>query len=731
MSSYHKGNPHKIAAMASKSCNAVSARDLYVPMQADVTADTGNRTYEVVITAFCYFGTRINIENIFHDMTINGTPVANHTINGWVSKDEPGKQIATLTLTGTYNAEGKPSQKDYEVSLFGQMAYYRDIGCTDRKEIPFQNTIVFQIPDIEPHYTQPATPVIDSVTSLEDALLINLHTTSFGEGGGRYLYIECSKTSDFATMKVSEKIDTLSGTVRISNLQVNTKYYIRAVAANNGASVTGVSQEAATLASSEFSYVRAEIPSGAGRVKYGLRTFAGGSANSWTSYGEFSKDGGTTWTVMNSSTSTLQGFTGVMSGTQAGDVVLLRTRTVTNAGTFISAPVEYTVPGTFYINITGVSTPAGGTAKVTTSGSASGCSGTTKTDIYYRPYGMEEEWVLGGTINGTNGTVTLTGLNPNYAEYEVEANLTRGTCEYDSQTVKFFTVPSMAHNDTCDSLDYLVQLICQTYNAIKQGNITVYMNDDTKKWCEGEDGIPTLAAIMSRVNRYMHAVGCILCSMEGFIELLKEAEPNQVFMGQLGWVDCDEVPTEGSQYPVLSSGVHAAIDELIHQVWHYAGEYDYYAYNPLELNTQSGTATGQTAVMGDKKYKWNGSSWVEDGEPVMENFGVIHINYGRHADKAYYWFVDGWNRLDADTDEIEARLEALESINVVTSLDVDKDYKIATFADTGNVVTNSIQIDTTIPTDVQRNTLILITQPERQNEQHLIVYDDGDGNPIP
>lgn len=176
MSFYHKGNAHKISAMASKSCNAVSARDLYVPMQADVTVNTANRTFQVVVTAYCYFGTRINIENVFHDMTINGTAVSNATIDGWV-KDEPGKQIATLTINGTYNAEGKPNQSDFEIYLYGQMTYYKDVGCTETKDIPFSNVVVFQVDDIEPAYTQPATPVIDSVASLDDALLIDLHTT--------------------------------------------------------------------------------------------------------------------------------------------------------------------------------------------------------------------------------------------------------------------------------------------------------------------------------------------------------------------------------------------------------------------------------------------------------------------------------------------------------------------------------------------------------------------------
>lgn len=739
---YHKGIAHKIPAMASKSCNAVSSRDLYVPFGYEINVDNANRTYTVTLSACCYFGTRINVENIFHDMTIAGEPVANYTLDGWVSGTEPGKEVATLTLSGTFNPEGKPSTKDYDVSLFGTMTYYSNVGCTKTKEIPFSNQIAFSIPDIEPHYTQPGTPQINSVTSLDSAFEVSVSTTSYGEGGGKAMYVEVSKTRNpFVVFRTSNVVDTLTGTCRVEGLQRNTKYYIRAVAANNGMSAISGPMEAATLAISMFLDVH---PGGVSNDRYTavkVLTIYGGNANPVTETIQYLNDSDHRWYTAPIHTrqdegSSWSGTVGPGNGSSSPVKRTYRIETKTAAGTYYSDAVEIILPGPrgiggFVDNVTFSGN------QITIRYGVFGNYERVTTTFYCRRAGMEDEWIELGTSSdyGTQSpsmktkSFTKNDLLFNYVEYEFVVNVKNSTTEFDSPSYFTYTVPPLIHNDTCDSLDYLVQLICQSLNAIKQGNINVFMNDDTKKWCDDDDGVPTLASIMSRVNRFMHTVGCILCSMEGFINLLKDSTENQVFMGKLGWVDCDDEVTQGSSNPVLSGAVYAAVEDLVHQVWHYVGDYDYYAENPLELNAQSGTATGQTAVMGNKKYKWNGSSWVEDGEPVMEDFGVVHINAGRHADKAYYWFVDSWNRLDADTDEVEARLDALESLHVVTSFD-DAPYVFATIADTGSYSGNETLITTTIPTNIERDTIIAITVPEGQN-QRIIIYDDGNGNPRP
>lgn len=746
MSFYSKGNAHKIAAMASKSCNAVSARDLYVPITVEdpvITSDAqGYRHYSLTVKATCYFGTRIGIENTFMNMTLGGQSVPNKLVDAYVKGTEPGYQIATITITGDYSDEGIADNPIINVTFSGEMDYYSDVGCTKHKTIPFFNEVEVVMPTIEPYYTAPDAPTIESVTSLDSGFYVNVATTSYGRGGGAIMYVEASKTSDFANVKTSTVINSLTGTVLLSNLQKNTNYYLRVKAANNGLSTTGEVEEHVTLASSQIMRTFQQYYTGSGNpieTVVGL-TFLGGQARGVNVTIQYSENG-TTW---NTAATTFEGVPQWQKNTinNSGTVpkrVYFRVKTETSgAGVHYSEPVIADIPAknsvcgymdsvvlngnqiTFTYHTNGKK-PEGGTSNEHT-----------LSTFYIRQAGYEGEWIELGTADdwGVLGytrtkTFTINDVLNNYVEYEAVIDIVGVTSgeEFTTTTWSLFSIPTQVHNDTCDSLDYLVQLICQSLNAIRQGNITVYMNDDTKKWCEGEDGVPTLASIMSRVNRYMHTVGCILCSMEGFLELMKDADTNQVFMGQLGWVDIDEEPLDGSMNPVFSGGVYDAVEDVIRQVWHYAGEYDYFAYNPLELNAQSGTAVNQTAVMGNKKYKWNGSSWVEDGEPVMENFGVIHINAGRHADEAFYWFVDDWNRLDADTTEIEARLDALESLAVVHSYD-NQDYLI----NVQSFGLTDAQYAANVPTDSTRETIILLTEAANTGLDVDVIVAESSGN---
>lgn len=729
MSFYHKGNPHKIATMASKSCNAVSSRDLYVPLTATVNVDEQARTFTIDVVATCYFGTRINIQNAFTNMVLNGQSVDNKTINTWVSQDEPGKEIARTTINGTFNYEGVPSITNAVIPFSGKMTYFKDVGCTQTDEISFQNEVAITVASIAPYYTQPAVPTIDNVTSLDTALLVDISTTSFGEGGGKYLYVEASRSDTFDIVRTSTSISELSGTCRVPNLQRNIKYYIRAVCANNGLTSYGQTQEVTTLAASEVSdawYVQ--------NMSADITVMGGNEIPVETDVyvGYRSKDTGE---VTFNKRETVEGvgkfnLTNLTVGVSEGyDELYVKTVSRTSSGEYSSPiftlqnPNEYGDDRKMASRVAQIEKQSA--TSVSVSVEAMSQIVPYKIEAYYRPVGLEEEWVKVGEATGSSTEVlthnfTISDLIPNYAEYEVicvvSATYQGEEQEYTSPEKIFFTIPTQVSNDTCESLDYMVQLICQTYNAIKQGNITIYMNDDTKEWCEGEDGIPTLASIMSRINRFMHSVGCILCSMDGFIELLKESETNQVFMGQMGWVDCDDEPIDGSINPVLSDGIHAAIDELVKQVWHFMGDYDYFARTQLELNAQSGTATGQTAVLGDKVYTWNGSSWSASRDVPHEDFGVIHINSGKYADQAFYWFVNDWNRLDADTDEIEARLDALEALKVVQSID-NLPYRVI-LADS---TLTKAQINALVPTDVTADTIIILTEPELQDETQVTI----------
>ena len=170
----------------------------------------------------------------------------------------------------------------------------------------------------------------------------------------------------------------------------------------------------------------------------------------------------------------------------------------------------------------------------------------------------------------------------------------------------------------------------------------------------------------------------------------------------------------------MSGAVYSAIQEFVSQVWHFVGDFDYYGANLLELRAQTPSEVGATGIVNNTKYVWNGSAWSENGTISISNFGVIHINSGRHADKGYYWFVDDWNRLDASTEDIEAEVEALEDIILEHTFD-DKDYVIA-------MVDSSMSdadIVTNVPTDATRDTIILITEDEASNTDVVIIANES------
>ena len=719
MAFYNKGNAFKIAAMASKSCSAVSSRDLFVPISADtevIDDGEGHRSYKVSATFYCYFGTRINIDNTFKNLKINGNPVSNVIINDWVSGDEPGKTLCTATFNGPYNYEGKPLERKINIEFSGSMQYYSDTGCTVQKEIAFNNSLMVTIDNIEPYYIAPDVPVIENMTATDSMLLVELSTTSFGEGGGGWLFADASRTDDFAVVRSSDTLSTLEGECQITNLQSNTEYYVRGVAANNGRAAISTAQRITTLTPSEVTSI---IPTDETSIRVGAAIYSGGGKYEPTTVLEQSTDR-VNWTSVGSTTAIDMDYFDV-TGLTSGTTYYYRTKTTTTAGVYTSGYEEYTVPTGVWGGITEVVSSSGDLVATFTADSTGGNN--ISATAYYRPAGTEEEWLSSDPVEvaaGGTGTVTLTSLNPNYAQYEISLNLVSNGAEYNTSPIQVYTIPLTVNNNICSSLNYMVQLICQSLEAIKSGNILVYMNDDTKDWCEGEDNIPTLASIMSRVNRYMHSVGCVLCSMDGFIKLLSDSAPGQVFMGRFGWVDANTEVVADSENPVLSGAVYSAIQEFVSQVWHFVGDFDYYGANLLELRAQTPSVVGATGIVNNTKYVWNGSAWSENGTISVSNFGVIHINSGRHADKGYYWFVDDWNRLDASTEDIEAEVEALEDIILEHTFD-DKDYVIA-------MVDSSMSdadIVTNVPTDATRDTIILITEDEASNTDVVIIANES------
>lgn len=691
------GKAHTIPAMASKSCNAVGRRDLYSPLEA--TYAVNGRNYTITVNMYCFFGTRININNLFSNLVVGGVQCPNTTINGWVDKNEPGKVIATVTFSGHFNSDGTPDIRKRNIYASGMMTYHSDVSCQTLKTIPFSNEIEIEIENIEPSYTSPAVPTISLNYATDNRLVFDAATTSFGEGGGKFLFAELSKTNFGTVVKETDVINTLSGSLFAVNLQRNTRYYVRATAANNGMSASAATINATTLAASEIEKIE-PIANGA---RISVIVYNGGGRYTPTTEIEQSTDL-VNWTSIASTTSTTT-YTKDQT-LSSGQTYYFRTKTTTTAGVFYSDYVTFNAPGDLWGKITSI-VPSANNATVNYTASVSG-GGSIQVVFYYRVVGLEEEWLEATSTTITSGaskSFVLEGLEPNYFEYEVSANFRKGMKEYDTEPFQFHTIPVEISNANCDSLSYLAQLICQELEAIRRGNITVFMNNDTKKWCEDElDDTPTVASMLSRVNRFMHAVGCTICSMEGFIELLKDSKPNQVFMGKLGWVDIEDEVLEGSLNPVKSDAIYQAIDELIHKVWHYVGAYDFFGFTLADLQAQTGT-NGATGIVGNKVYTWSSNAWRNPTTITPDNFGVIHINDGNYAGNGYYWFVDKWNRLDLDDKDIKRRLDAIDNAPFMESFD-GNGYKVVVVDST----LTDAQINSLVPTDVLNDTIIIVAE---------------------
>lgn len=248
--------------------------------------------------------------------------------------------------------------------------------------------------------------------------------------------------------------------------------------------------------------------------------------------------------------------------------------------------------------------------------------------------------------------------------------------------------------DNCEDLEGLVCLIKQGVDAVAGGgSMVIAANDESK--C-GNDELPTLASMWSRILRWSQAVSCVLCAYDPYIAtLLKMGRYPQILMGAVQeggypqWVKPDEYPLEDSTKPVTSDGVIKAIQDALLGVWHPYEEYPHFTYFAQTINgttdaqnlnnqtTATPPANGDTALVANDGthtsavYTWNGSKWVftkqlTEEDDNLKNFAVTNILKGYYATKDVYYFDGGgtptWDVMDADLTELEKRLTELEKI---------------------------------------------------------------------
>lgn len=275
--------------------------------------------------------------------------------------------------------------------------------------------------------------------------------------------------------------------------------------------------------------------------------------------------------------------------------------------------------------------------------------------------------------------------------YEIDESVT-GECD----NLKSGTGTSGQDENNCPVLtDDLVEAIRQVYYAIKTGDIVISANEDSK--CDGST-LPTLASILSRLLRFDEAVACILCTYDPIlIDILRSGEFPQILMGQSNskypvWRNPSTTPTEGSQLPITSGGVYAAIKDAQLSLFHSATDdeawvesggrvsYDYCASSLADLRSQvSSPENGETALLSpdpsrpdepcaNASYQYDSelSEWVLayhlDGP---SDYAVVQILKGTFKDNELYWLSGkngtkcGWNLMDASIAAIQEKINEI------------------------------------------------------------------------
>lgn len=716
---YNKGNAHRIASMAYLACESVSPRDAYLPMSAEYSVS--GRSYTITAYIYAAFSDRMNLYLTYKNTTIGGNNKGNILVNGWVSTD-PGYLLATQTFTGTFDDNGVPNQRTWNIGGSAHIDVWNNVGCTTYTGYNLSNSVSLTIDNIAPSYTPPATPSATAVSATDTRIMGTMSVSDFGVGGSNALYVQASKTNFGTVVATSNSLSARSGNYTLTNLFPNTKYYIKPVASNAGYTTTGTVINKVTLASSSISNVD---PIDSETISVSFLVNNGGAVYNPTTYIDISTDG-TNWDEEGSSTSKSTGSF-VVDGLTENTNYYLRLRTVTTAGTFTSAIQEFKTPSHVIGSIVDM-VVNGENVDVTVTATSDACD-QINAKIYYRIAGMEEPWGDYAETNfesGETATVSISGLVANYVDYELYAKFTDCADHvYDSDIKTFTTVPGDIENRTCESLNIMAQYVCQSLKAIKEGNLKVMANNDTKKWCEeDDDDTPTHASIYSRIQRFMHGIGCVVCSMEGFLELNKASSPNQVFMGKIGWTDMATEAVEGSQVLIDSDAAKRAIDDLIHRVWHFVDKFEYFAVDMADLTAQTGMEEDDVAIIGNNTYKWNGSAWIDGNLVVAENFGVIHIKKGKYADQAFYWFVDSWNRLNLDLSEIEERLSRIDG-SFMQSFD-GEGYNMAIV---GSEWPEGL-INYYVPTSATKDTVVVVVDNQLMVDipRALVRIDGGSGS---
>lgn len=511
------------------------------------------------------------------------------------------------------------------------------------------------------------------------------------------------------------------------SLAPNTTYYAKATATNPGGTSTSTCQFTTLASSAVLSYKFYTDKSSTLTVTINN----GGDACDVSSVLFIRESGTTDWQQAGTTNETGTVIITVLDMIQRGKTYEARIDATNCSGTYHSQLFEFTSPAKDELvgQIDSISSDVDSTGQFV---DVSYCY--TIFDFAERPMGMvehhieyrlkgEEEWQLTDTQFGDmfdTNSISYCGTIDSLLcgrTYEFRTYQTNFMNESYSPIVEYTTVEcGNLYNCMCDNLLYMVELICQELNMIKNGEKTIYANCQTKKLCDPYSMNPTWESILSRILRYSQAVVCLLCSMDNMD--ISSGEDGEVYRasepGQYGyWEKLASDITEGSPVLASSGAVKTAINTYVKSVWHPIGVFNYFSDSLEDLSTEAPSPEeGQTAIVGTNAYKYTNGEWVIDEaltKDIADNdpFGVASITDGTTNANTEYYIIDGeWSQMDFNDAEVNARLDEYEhraNYSVANEERADPPYNIslAYYKDTDTDIYNEID-------DYSRRTVVFL-----------------------
>lgn len=605
---------------------------------------------------------------------IGGNFVYNGYTNGdwwnWGStsfsyKMNPGANSGTPTLRVTNYASGYAGE--------GDCNSYVDKGTAG---IQFHNNLAWNYD----------SPTINSVSCQNNnggakfSWNVNYGDT-LPSSGTNSMKVEVSNKSDFSTIVWSNSTTGSSITSVEGALASNTKYYVRYTATNKAGKTATKTCEFITLTRNSL---KNPVSVRYDRELVDLSVLYGGKIYKPTTEIYYRECGTSTWKKWNIPDDTAKTTTTakvLFTGLKDDTCYEAQARTTTTAGTYNGNVLQFRTAEKDKVSgiITSVEPYIDDNyvchAKVCFRVYGN-CTPIVANLEYRIKNGYSPEWqpTVEKTYPNEENTdcVVLDELVPNQTTYEVRVHAKCGVSDNYGDITEFITpLLPKPENHNCENYQYMVDMICQSLDAIKSGMKTIYANEDAKQLCDPYSENPTFAAMWSRVLRFMHGAICVMCDMTDVT--LKSGLPGQVYMGEIGWSDMDDEVTEGSEFTVRSNGIKEAIDEAIHQVWHSHGSVTYLVQHTSDLPT-SGVAVGDTALVADDDYiyTYKSSGWAKTKKANTDDFTVLYIEKASDTDlgrvkahSSWYYFGSGWQQLDADTRDLENRLDTIEATKFV------------------------------------------------------------------